>query len=127
MGWSSGRVLPVAARILILWTGIFGEVCVAAQVAAGSSQPAAAAPAKASLVAWKGLRVGEVDFQGVTFAAKDPLPGELPQQAGEPLDPAKVTASIRRLFATGRYRDIGVADPPLCWSHRSTGRPFVRC
>ena len=42
----------------------------------------------------------------MVFDPKDALPGELPQQAGAPLDPAKVTASIRRLFASGRYRDI---------------------
>ncbi len=65
--------------------------------------------AQASLAAWKGLRVDQVEFQGVTFAAKDPLPQQLPQQAGQPLDPDKVTASIRRLFATGRYRNISVA------------------
>ena len=63
----------------------------------------------ASLAAWKGLRVAKIDFQGVTFDAKDTLPAELPQQAGEPLDPAKVTASIRMLFKSGRYRDIRVA------------------
>ena len=62
----------------------------------------------ASLASWKGLRVDRVEFRGVVFAAKDPLPGQLPQQAGEPLDPAKVTASVRRLFASGRYRDIRV-------------------
>ena len=44
----------------------------------------------------------------MTFDAKDALLRRLPQQAGEPLDPAKVTASIRRLFASGRYRDIRV-------------------
>jgi outer membrane protein insertion porin family len=49
-----------------------------------------------------------VEFRGVRFADKDPLPGQLPQQAGEPMDPAKVAASIRRLFASGRYRDIQV-------------------
>ena len=103
----------------------------AANQAAGSSTPAAAAQtaspeaeaaakaqaaneaksetgAQASLAGWKGLRVDRVEFRGVVFAAKDPLPGQLPQQAGEPLDPAKVTASIRRLFASGRYRDIRV-------------------
>jgi outer membrane protein assembly factor BamA len=85
-----------------------------AQVAAGSASPTAeagqAAPAaQAGLAAWKGLRVVKVEFQGVIFDAKDSLPGQLPQQAGEPLDPAKVTASIRRLFTTGRYRDISVA------------------
>ena len=65
--------------------------------------------AKISLAGWKGLHVNAVEFQGVTFDPKNPLPGELPQKAGQPLDPAAVTASIRRLFATGRYRDIRVS------------------
>ena len=33
---------------------------------------------------------------------------ELAQKAGEPLDPDKVRASMRRLFASGRYRNIEV-------------------
>ncbi|HEY4381484.1 MAG TPA: POTRA domain-containing protein [Acidobacteriaceae bacterium] len=73
--------------------------------------PAAAQPATppaVNLFSWKGKRVTRIDFQGVTFDDKDPLRAQLPQQAGEPLDPSKVTASIRRLFATGRYRDIRV-------------------
>jgi outer membrane protein assembly factor BamA len=49
-----------------------------------------------------------VEFEGVKFAAGDPLPGLLAQQAGEALEPAKVTASVRRLFASGRYRNIRV-------------------
>ncbi len=49
-----------------------------------------------------------IQFEEVTFAANDRLLGELAQQAGEPLDPQKVRASTRRLFATGRYRDISV-------------------
>ena len=44
----------------------------------------------------------------MSFDAKDPLPGMLAQQAGVALDPAKVTASVRRLYASGRYRDIRV-------------------
>jgi outer membrane protein assembly factor BamA len=68
----------------------------------------AQAGATASLAAWKGLRVDAVEFEGVTFGAKDPLPGLLAQKAGELLEPAKVTASVRRLFASGRYRDIRV-------------------
>lgn len=49
-----------------------------------------------------------VSFEGVTFGAKDTLPGELTQKAGEPLDPLKVRESTRRLFASGRYTDIAV-------------------
>ncbi len=49
----------------------------------------------------------KIEFQGVSWdpkrsAARD----SLAQQPNTQLDPAKVTASIRRLFASGRYRDI---------------------
>jgi len=64
--------------------------------------------AKSGLAAWKGLCVERIDYEGVVFDAKDPLPQQIPQRAGEPLDPAKVAASIRQLFASGRYRDIRV-------------------
>ncbi len=57
---------------------------------------------------WKGLRVNKILFEGVTFDASDTLPAELSQKAGEPLDPQKVRESTRRLFASGRYRDIEV-------------------
>ncbi len=57
---------------------------------------------------WKGLRVDKIQFEGVTFGAGDLLPKELAQRAGEPLDPAKVRQSVRRLFASGRYKDIEV-------------------
>ena len=57
---------------------------------------------------WKGLQVQKIVFEGVTFDATDTLPKELAQKAGEPLDPAKVRASLRRLFASGRYRNIEV-------------------
>lgn len=57
---------------------------------------------------WAGLRVEKIQFEGVTFGAEDLLPRELAQRAGEPLDPAKVRESIRRLFASGRYKDIEV-------------------
>ncbi|MEO8737650.1 MAG: POTRA domain-containing protein [Edaphobacter sp.] len=57
---------------------------------------------------WKGLRVNKIEFEGVTFDATDKLPIQLPQKAGEPFDPQKVRESTRRLFASGRYRDIEV-------------------
>ena len=55
---------------------------------------------------WKGLRVNKIEFEGVTFDATDKLPGELAQKVGEPFDPQKVRKSTRRLFESGRYRDI---------------------
>ncbi|MEG9435638.1 BamA/TamA family outer membrane protein [Edaphobacter sp. HDX4] len=57
---------------------------------------------------WKGLVVKQIEFTGVTFEATDTLPKELTQKVGEPLDPQKVRQSTRRLFDSGRYRDITV-------------------
>src|SRR6185437_16772209 len=57
---------------------------------------------------WKGLRVNKIEFEGVTFDATDRLPTQLQQKAGEPFDPQKVRQSTRRLFDSGRYRDIEV-------------------
>jgi outer membrane protein assembly factor BamA len=57
---------------------------------------------------WKGLRVDKILFEGVTFDAADTLPKELPQEVGTLLDPELVRASLRRLFVSGRYRDISV-------------------
>jgi outer membrane protein insertion porin family len=61
-----------------------------------------------SLWDWKGLRVDKIQFEGVTFDTTDTLPQELTQKVGTPLDPQQVRASLRRLFASGRYRDISV-------------------
>ena len=57
---------------------------------------------------WKGLRVDKILFEGVTFDATDTLPQELAQKVGTPLDPQQVRESLRRLFVSGRYRDISV-------------------
>ena len=60
----------------------------------------------------QGVRVKAVRFDGVTYAAGDPLPARLTQKAGQPLDASKVRADVRRLFATGRYRDLSVNAEP---------------
>ena len=60
----------------------------------------------------EGKPVKAVRFEGVVFNEKDPIVGELTQTAGAPLDPNKVRDDLRRLFASGRYRDIGVYEEP---------------
>ena len=70
--------------------------------------PASRPALETSVWQWKGVRVDKIEFEGVTFDAGDPLPDQLAQRTGEPLDPTKVRASTRRLFASGRYRDIEV-------------------
>jgi outer membrane protein insertion porin family len=57
---------------------------------------------------WKGLIVSKIEFEGVTYDATDKLPDQLAQKVGEPFDPQKVRESTRRLFASGRYRDVEV-------------------
>ncbi|CAN5644871.1 outer membrane protein assembly factor [soil metagenome] len=77
---------------------------------AGRAEPLAAPqqPSTVTVWQWRGLRVDKIEFLGVTFEAGDALPKELTQKAGEPLNPEKVRESTRRLFASGRYRDIAV-------------------
>src|SRR5882757_870655 len=72
------------------------------------TQTAADAALTTSVWEWKGLRVDKILFEGVTFDAADTLPKELPQKVGTPLDPQQLRASLRRLFVSGRYRDIAV-------------------
>ena len=55
-----------------------------------------------------GVTVQAVRFQGVTFSANNAIFAELQQKSGQPLDPDKVRVDLRRLYASGRYRDISV-------------------
>ncbi len=59
-----------------------------------------------------GLNVTAIRFDGVTFSTNDKITTELEQKPNTPLDPAKVRADLRRLFATGRYRNISVYGEP---------------
>ena len=111
MGGSGWCVRLLAGVLVLVWAGSSSGQSAATtgkSTVTATETTTATAGATASLAAWKGLRVDEVEFEGVKFGANDPLPGMLAQQAGEVLDPAKVTASVRRLFASGRYRNIRV-------------------
>ena len=118
-GWAGAQVLPATSVPTAGSTQ--GQVGASAPTApptasvgtqAGQGGGAAAVSQSAGLAQtvwdWKGLRVDKILFEGVTFDATDTLPLELAQKAGEPLDPQKVRESTRRLFASGRYRDITV-------------------
>ena len=59
-----------------------------------------------------GTLVTAVQFTGVTFSSTDAIFSELEQKAGQPFDPDKVRADVRRLFATGRYKNISVNSVP---------------
>ncbi len=65
-------------------------------------------PLTAGLTQYAGLQVTAIQYEGVDFDKTDKLLAELTQKAGAPLDPQKVRQTTRRLFATGRYRNIAV-------------------
>jgi outer membrane protein insertion porin family len=66
------------------------------------------APLAHSLMEYAGKTVVAIQFQGVEFSKSDALTQQLSQKQGEPLDPEKVRETTRRLFQTGRYRNIDV-------------------
>ena len=68
--------------------------------------PTVSADTAGDLWLWKGLTVERIQFEGVTFNGQDTLPSQLAQKEGKPLDPDAVRQSIRRLYATGRYRNL---------------------
>jgi outer membrane protein insertion porin family len=92
------QVVPQASQ------GVTTPGAASASESIGPVQPAL----KENIWQLQGLRVDGIQFEGVKLDPGDKLPMELEQQAGEPLDPQKVRASERRLYASGRYRDISV-------------------
>ena len=63
------------------------------------------------LLDWAGLQVVSITFQGVSAALLAPLPSQLAQQTGIPLDPAKIRASLRSLYRQLRNNDIRNGRP----------------
>ena len=95
-----------------------------------SPQPASLDLRTGTLLDWAGLQVSSITFSGVSAAVLDPLPSLLDQQPGTPLDPAKVRASLRRLYATGLYETIEVAGvragDSVSIVFTGVGRLFIR-
>ena len=61
---------------------------------------------------YTGKTVEGIRYEGVDFDKSDKLLSELQQKAGQPFDPEKVRETTRRLFQTGRYRNIAVRVEP---------------
>lgn len=65
-------------------------------------------PLTANLEQYAGLKIKAIQFSGVAFTQGDLLLQQLSLKAGDSFDPQKVRATTRRLFSTGRYRNIDV-------------------
>jgi outer membrane protein insertion porin family len=89
--------------------GVPAAAVAGSQGATASGQLVDVRPALATSV-WtqRGQHVTGIRFEGVVFPSEDTLPSQLTQKAGAELDPDAVRADLRRLFASGRYRDISV-------------------
>ncbi len=89
---------------------LYASLAIASAQAAPDSRPDAAQDTRQGLLLdWAGLQVVSIRFDGVREDLLKPLPSLLAQQAGTPLDPNKVRASLRSLYATGLYQTIEVA------------------
>ncbi len=74
-----------------------------------SSTPAQSTPAQSSpLAKYEGQTVANIEFRGVTNADTTTLRTLIVQKTGEPLDAEKLRASIKTLYATGRFATLNV-------------------
>jgi outer membrane protein assembly complex protein YaeT len=82
-----------------------------------------------ALTKWLGLPVREITFEGVSADRLKPLPGQLPQVVGTPLDRVKVADSLRALFATGLFSAVAAEATRLGdgvkLSFKGTPRDFI--
>ena len=69
---------------------------------------AEAARAATALYSLRGRKIAAIRFDGVRFENETAIPGQLGFKVGDTLDPTKIRAATRKLYLTGRYRDIQV-------------------
>ncbi|HET6220361.1 MAG TPA: POTRA domain-containing protein [Acidobacteriaceae bacterium] len=103
------RFVPVLAICGSLMLSVTSSPIAGAQSAPAPIPLAPEDTPQGSLLEWAGLDVVSITFAGVHEDLLKPLPGQLAQQAGVPLDPVKIRASLRSLYATGLYQTIEVA------------------
>ncbi len=65
-------------------------------------------PANDPVLAWEGLPVRRISFEGVPADRLAPLPGHLAQAEGAPLTAENLSKSLRQLYASGLYDTVEV-------------------
>ncbi len=78
---------------------------------------------------WQGLPVRRISFEGVETSKLVPLPSQLGQIEGAPLNPDNLRKSLRQLYGTGLYETIAVAatrlDDGVAIVFQGTPRTFI--
>jgi len=95
----AGRIVRLALLLLLLTPMLHGQQ---------AEKSTALEPERRLLARLDGRAVSRVEFTGITAEQLGPIPGQLAQQAGVALSAEKVRASLRRLFATGRYDSLAL-------------------
>lgn len=107
-------IIPVFGPVstLVLFGSLVLSLASSLIASAQAAPPSPLAPQdteKGLLLDWAGLEVVSITFDGVSADLLKPLPSQLAQQPGAPLDPRKIRESLRSLYATGLYQTIEVA------------------
>lgn len=128
----SGRFGPFAASLLLacsLVSSICRQTVACAQTLLQNSAPpslpdypvpaadsagktSSAAPNESRTVQWQGLPVRKISFEGISKGRLSPIPEQLAQQPGKPLNAEDLRESLRELYASGLFESIEVAGVP---------------
>jgi outer membrane protein assembly complex protein YaeT len=76
--------------------------------ATAQQMPPLSDPMNGSVLAWEGLPVRRISFEGVSAARLGPVAGHLAQTEGAPLTAENLKRSLRQLYATGLYETVEV-------------------
>jgi outer membrane protein insertion porin family len=80
--------------------------------ATSSSKISSASQDERATMQWQGLPVRKISFEGISVGRLNPIPEQLAQQAGKPLNADHIRESLRQLYASGLFESIEVAGVP---------------
>ena len=101
--------IPVSAQISPLESGAQPLPGSPVSTTATGNQAAPLAAAGPVTMQWQGLSVRKISFEGISVGRLSPIPEQLAQQAGKPLNADDVRESLRQLYMSGLFESVEVA------------------
>jgi outer membrane protein assembly complex protein YaeT len=124
-----GELGPVARRSAKSAAPALLDTAIAAEAALTTSSQAPLDTLPDPISRWAGLPVRKLSFEGVDAVRLDPLPSQLAQAEGKPLNPENLRQSLRQLYATGLFETIQVEGSSfqdgVALVFRGTPRTFI--